>query len=73
MPTKKPRIHVTIDQKTAELLEYLAKQEKKSVSALTTELILDALEKREDLELSMLAASRDNNKAKIVSHEDVWK
>ncbi len=49
------------------------KQENKSVSMLAKELILEALEYREDLALSTLAKIRDKSKVKKIKHEDAWK
>lgn len=73
MPTKNPRINITFDKKTAAILATLSSQEHKSVASIAKELILDALERREDLALSALAEMRDNKDAEKVEHEDVWK
>lgn len=73
MPTKNPRINITFEESTANLLFYLADQEHKSVSGLAKELILDALERREDMFLSGIAESRDYAESKKVKHVDVWK
>ncbi|MCF7799606.1 hypothetical protein K9M16_01245 [Candidatus Babeliales bacterium] len=73
MPTKNPRINITFEIAYAEQLAFLAKQENKSISSLAKELILEALERREDMLLSSLAESRDIKKAKRVKHEDAWK
>ena len=55
------------------MLNKLAKKQKKSVSGLVYELVMEALDKREDFALSAIAESRYTQKAKRVSHEDVWK
>ena len=73
MPTRNPRINITFEQEAAKLLSDLAKQENKSISSLSKELILEALEYREDLALSSLAKIRDTKKAKRIKHEDAWK
>lgn len=73
MPTKNPRINITFEESTAGLLSYLAQQEQKSVSGLAKELIMDALERREDRFLSAIAEARDSVESKKVNHEDVWK
>lgn len=73
MPTRNPRINITFDEPAADLLNALAKQENKSVSSMAKELILDALERREDIALSALAELRDTQDAKRVKHEDAWK
>ena len=58
MPTKNPRINITFEETTVGLLAHLAKQEHKSVSSLAKELVLEALERREDMVLSAIAKSR---------------
>lgn len=73
MPTKNPRINITFEESTAGLLSYLANQEHKSVSGLAKELIMDALERREDMFLSGIAESRDHAGSRKVNHADVWK
>lgn len=72
MPTKHPRINITFEAATAGFLAELANQEHKSVSSLAKELILEALERREDKFLSALAILRDIPQAKTVKHKDVW-
>ena len=73
MPTTNPRLNVTFDRTTADILAGLAKEEHVSVSSLAKELILEALERREDLQLSALAKLRDKKKEKLVEHKDAWK
>ena len=73
MSMKNPRINVTFEEDTADLLSVLAKQEEKTVSNLVKELILEALSRREDMVLSAIAESRDTQHAKKIDHEDAWK
>jgi hypothetical protein len=73
MPTKNPRINITFEHATAKVLVLLAKQEHKSISGLAKELILDALERREDMVLSTVAKNRDTAHAKMIKHDDAWK
>lgn len=73
MPTKNPRINITFEEATALLLVQLAKQNHQSVSSMAKELILEALERREDLVLSAIAEARDSKDAKRLSHQDAWK
>lgn len=73
MPSKNPRLNITIEESSVQILEDLAKREKKSLSLLAKELILEALERREDLALSTLAQIREEKKTKTVSHEEAWK
>lgn len=73
MPAKNPRIHVTLEESVAGLLIQLADQEHKSVSSLAKELVLEALERREDQALSAIAQARDLPKTKRIKHDNVWK
>jgi hypothetical protein len=61
MPTKNPRVNITFDPSMMNIVTSLAK-----------ELILEALERREDMNLSALAKVRDVKKAKRVKHDDAW-
>lgn len=56
----------------ADLLVLIAKQENKSVSGLAKELILEALERREDVFLSAVAKVRDVDGTERVRHDDAW-
>ena len=73
MPTHNPRINVTIDLNTAAILTSLAEQENVSLSHLAKELILEALELREDIILCALSESRDIPSAERVAYKDAWK
>lgn len=73
MSTKNPRVNITFERTTVKVLVSLAKQEHKSISGLAKELILDALERREDIVLSTIAKARDIERAKMIKHDDAWK
>jgi hypothetical protein len=73
MTTLNPRISVTFEMETAKLLAELAHHEHKSISRLSKELIMDALERREDMALSALADIREIKTTKRIKREDVWK
>ena len=73
MPTKLHRINLSVEENLAEDLEFLAKENNKSVAGLAKELILDALDTRDDFYLSKLANELDIDGAKTISHEDFWK
>ncbi len=60
MSTKKPRVNITLDMYTVIVLNELATKEQKSVASLAKELILEALDRREDMVLSNLADRRDS-------------
>ncbi len=73
MPTKNPRINITVEKSIVNLLSQLAEQEHKSIASITKDLILEALERREDMSLSAIAKIRDKKDAKRIKHHDAWK
>ena len=73
MPTQNPRVNVTLESTLARALNRLSRQEHKSVSGLAKELIIEALQHREDMDLSAVAAARDHSKTQWIKHEDAWK
>ena len=73
MPTQNPRVNITFEPAIVAILSSLAKQEHKSLSGLTKELVLEALERREDRVLSAIAEAREHKASKTVKHDDAWK
>lgn len=77
MPTKKPRLNITLELIEANVLTGLAKKQNKSIAGFAKELILEALELREDRVLSAIADQRMEEAGKkshnMVSHEKAWK
>lgn len=73
MPTKNPRVNITFEPPVMNIVTSLAKQKHMSVSRVAKELILEALERREDKILSAIAEIRDTKKGKTVKHDDAWK
>ena len=77
MPTKKPRFNITYDQAELNVLVNLAKKQNKSIAGVAKELILDALERHEDMFLSALADQRikeaEQRGEKLVPHSKAWK
>ncbi|MCL5436648.1 MAG: DUF6290 family protein [Candidatus Dependentiae bacterium] len=73
MPTKNPRINITLDPRTADIIARLAKERHVSLSSVAQTLIIEALEQHEDLALSEIAKLRDKPKTKRYSHTDAWK
>jgi len=73
MPTTNPRINVTLEPPLMDIVSSLAEEEHKSVASLAKELIIEALERREDKVLSALAEVLDIKAAKKIKHDDAWK
>lgn len=67
------RKQISIEPNLASVLTKLAKQQHKTVASLTRELLIEALELREDIALSELAEARDTGKQKTISHKNAWK
>ena len=67
---KNPRINVTVEPKIYDILNALSNKEHCSLSALTKQLIMESLERREDLKLSQIADLRDNEPT--IDHDKAW-
>jgi predicted DNA-binding protein len=75
MPTQNPRINITFEEETFEIIKLLAKRAHTSIAGITRKLVLDAIEMDEDFALSKLADKRllDDAGKKTISHEEAWK
>lgn len=58
MPTSLPRVHVSFERPTFEILDQISKVEKVSLAHVVTKLVVAALELSEDLALGEKAESR---------------
>jgi predicted DNA-binding protein len=73
MTTTTPRIHITTDSNTRDLLEKLAKRDDTSLASKAEEYLKIGLELAEDVELAALAVERMNtSRSKYISHDEVW-
>lgn len=72
MPTQKPRISLTLAPETVFLLGSMAEKAHQSAAGLAKELILEALEHREDVALATLAELRSRENKTKISHSDAW-
>jgi len=73
MATINPRLNITLEPSTTALLTELAKREKRSLSSVAKDLIIEALERHEDMSLSAIAQTREEKPGKIIKHVDAWK
>jgi hypothetical protein len=73
MTTKNPRVNLTFDDETFNLISFIAKKHKKTFAGLVKELALDSLDKLEDKKLSALATELDKPNVKTYSHFEAWK
>lgn len=73
MTTQHPRIQVTLKEEINDYIAYLAEKENCSKSAISAQLIEEALELHEDLFLAKLSDKRlKESKGKNISHDDAW-
>jgi hypothetical protein len=68
----KARVNITFEDSEIVLLTQLAEQEHRSLTHIAKELVLEALERREDKLLSVIAEKRDIKNAKRITHDDAW-
>ena len=73
MPTLKSRVNLTLAPETVALLGNMAEKEHQSVASIAKALMLEAVEHREDLALSTVAAIRMQESRATVNHSDAWK
>ena len=73
MPTENPRVNITFQPEIVRALARIAKKERKSLSSVAKDLILEALELREDITLANLAQLRDKEGLRTVTHKDAWR
>lgn len=73
MTTQHPRIQVTINKETSELLSAMAHHKAQSISSTAAELIREALEIHEDAYFSKIADDRvANDDGERFTHEEAW-
>jgi hypothetical protein len=73
MPTKNPRLNVVLTKAVLQMLAEIARNEDKSLSVVAQELIVEALDRHEDMLLSGLAMKRELKSRKTFSHDKAWK
>jgi predicted DNA-binding protein len=73
MPTHNPRVNVTMKPSTMDILSFLAKKQHKSLSGMAKELILEAINHREDFYLSSIAEAQEAKSTKTIPHDEAWK
>ncbi len=73
MPTKNPRLNVVLSKVVLRALAEIARQEDKSMSVVAQELIVEALDRHEDLLLSSLAMRRESQAKRTIPHDRAWR
>ena len=74
MPTKNARINVVVEKPLYALIDELSKERGVSKSMLVRDLVIQAIDLREDQALTRLADERAKSfeKSKVLTHEDLW-
>jgi predicted DNA-binding protein len=74
MPTKNPRVNIVVEPPLYGAMRDLAAVQGVSMSTLARDLILEAMELREDAALAAFADERMKtfDTQRTLSHEDVW-
>jgi len=72
MPTKKKRLHITVDDETFEALGRLSDKRGESLAGVGLSLIEQALEYQEDLHFSRIADDRLKSRQKRIPHNKAW-
>jgi metal-responsive CopG/Arc/MetJ family transcriptional regulator len=75
MPARNPRVNVVLERPLYEAVDRIAKEEGTSLSTVVRDLVKEAIEIREDIDLARLAAAREKTlrRSRAVAHADVWK
>jgi metal-responsive CopG/Arc/MetJ family transcriptional regulator len=74
MPARNPRVNVVLEKPLYEAVDQLAKEEGVSLSTVMRDLVKEAIEIREDVDLGRIAESREKSlkRSRALSHKDVW-
>jgi hypothetical protein len=74
MPTKNARVNVVMEKPLHTMVSGLAKREGISMSMVVRDLVKEALEVREDIELVRIAEEREKSLShtRKLSHKDIW-
>jgi hypothetical protein len=72
MPTKNPRINVTLSADMLEMLALHSKRKGQSLSRVAGDFIRYAMESQEDIALARLANTVDVAGMKTYPHQDAW-
>jgi hypothetical protein len=74
MPARNPRVNVVLEKPLYEAVGNLAREEGVSLSTAVRDLVKEAIEIREDVDLGRLAGAREKTlrRSSALSHKDVW-
>ena len=74
MPARNPRVNVVLAKPLYEAVDQLAKEEGISLSMAVRDLVKEAIQIREDIDLGRLAESREKTLRRTwaLTHKSVW-
>ena len=74
MPARNPRVNVVLENVLYEAVDHLAKEEGVSRSTVVRDLVKEAIEIREDIDLGRLAEAREKTlrRSRVLTHKDIW-
>lgn len=72
MNSKAHRINVSLDPEDLEIVQYLSKKKKLSMSSIIKKMVQDWLEEYEDIKLIQRIEERENENNPLISHEEFW-
>ncbi len=74
MPARNPRVNVVLEKPLYEAVDHMAKEEGISLSTVVRDLVKEAIEIREDIDLGNIAESREKSlkRSRALSHKDIW-
>ena len=75
MPARNPRVNVVLEKPLFEAVGHMAKEEGVSLSTAVRDLVKEAIEIREDIDLGRLAEAREKTlrRRRALTHKDVWR
>ena len=73
MPARNPRVNVVLEKPLFDAVGHLAKEEGVSLSTAVRDLVKEAIEIREDIDLARFAETRERtlSRSRALSHKDV--
>lgn len=74
MPARNPRVNVVLEKPLYEAVDHLAKEEGVSRSTVVRDLVKEAIEIREDIDLGRLATKREKSlrRSRVLTHKEIW-
>jgi metal-responsive CopG/Arc/MetJ family transcriptional regulator len=74
MPARNPRVNVVLEKPLFEAVDHMAKEEGISLSTVVRDLVKEAIEIREDIDLVNIAETREKSlkRSRALAHKDIW-